>query len=206
MHSNIRLQRFTGPAVERHIAELARLRIEVFRGFPYLYDGNMEYEAAYLRTYVQSPDSVIVVAFDKEQAVGASTALPLQHETAAVQRPFVAQGIDPRQVFYLGESVLLPPYRGHGIGVRFFEEREAHARSIGPFAWAAFCAVQRPEQHPRRPADYVPLDRFWNRRGYQRHPELHTTFRWRDLDETAESDKPMVFWLKALSQPSGQAV
>lgn len=198
MDTNITLERFTGAAVERHIAELARLRIEVFREFPYLYDGSMEYESAYLRTYVQSPNSVIVVAFDKGQAVGASTALPLQHETAAVQRPFVEHGMDPRAVFYLGESVLLRHYRGRGIGVRFFEEREAHARSVGRFAWAAFCAVQRPAQHPRRPAGYVPLDRFWNNRGYRCHPELHTSFRWRDLDEAAVSDKPMVFWLKAL--------
>lgn len=198
MDSSITIERYTGAAVERHIAELARLRIEVFREFPYLYDGNLEYESAYLRTYVQSPDSVIVVAFDKGQAVGASTAVPLQYETAAVQRPFVEHGMDPRDLFYLGESVLLRPYRGRGLGVRFFEEREAHAHRTGSFAWAAFCAVQRPERHPRRPADYVPLDRFWNNRGYRRHPELHTIFRWRDLDERAESDKPMVFWLKAL--------
>ena len=198
MDSNITIERFAGAAVERHIAELARLRIEVFREFPYLYDGSMEYESAYLRTYVQSPDSVIVVAFDNGQAVGASTAVPLQHETDAVQRPFAEHGMDPRAVFYLGESVLLRHYRGRGIGVRFFEEREAHARSIGRFAWAAFCAVQRPAQHPRRPDGYVPLDRFWNNRGYRCHPELHTSFRWRDLDEEVASDKPMVFWLKAL--------
>ena len=34
-----------GPAIEPHIDDLARLRISVFRDFPYLYDGSHEYEA-----------------------------------------------------------------------------------------------------------------------------------------------------------------
>ena len=67
------------------------------------------------------------------------------------------------------------------------------------FDIAGFCAVERPLNHPRRPADYRPLDALWNRQGFIRHPELHTTFSWRDVDETVESPKPMVFWLKTLA-------
>ncbi|NBC15195.1 MAG: GNAT family N-acetyltransferase, partial [Gammaproteobacteria bacterium] len=37
---------------------------------------------------------------------------------------------------------------------------------------------------------------FWQHRGYTRHPELRTTFSWQEIGETAESPKPMVFWLK----------
>jgi hypothetical protein len=82
--------------------------------------------------------------------------------------------------------------------VRFFEEREAYARSVGDFRWCAFCAVERSIDHPRRPPGYVPLDQFWNHRGYRKRPELHTTFTWRDLDETEQTPKPMVFWMKRL--------
>ena len=39
--------------------ELAALRIEVFRDFPYLYEGSLEYEKEYLNTYSQSADSMI---------------------------------------------------------------------------------------------------------------------------------------------------
>lgn len=198
MTDNISLESFTGNDVERYIPEVARLRIEIFSEFPYLYDGNMEYEAKYLRTYTASPDSVIVIAFDGDRVIGASTAVPLRHETEEIKRPFIEHAIDPDSVFYLGESVLRRDYRGCGIGVRFFQEREAHAQRVGDFEWAAFCAVQRPENHPRRPADYVPLDEFWNKRGYYKHPELRTTFTWQDLDESSQSPKPMVFWLKQL--------
>ena len=63
-----------------------------------------------------------------------------------------------------------------------------------------FCCVQRPDDHPLRPADYVPLDRIWTKFGYMKHPELHTSYHWKDVGETEETDKPMVFWLKSLAE------
>ena len=100
-------------------------------------------------------------------------------------------------VFYYGESVLLPSYRGRGIGKAFLAKRERHAAERG-FSTVAFCAVERPDDHPLKPAGYVPLHGFWRSQGYERHPELATTFRWKDIGEPTETDKPMVFWLKSL--------
>lgn len=196
MPKHIRIKRWSGKELERYIPELARLRIEVFRDFPYLYDGDYEYEKKYLKTYINSPDSVIVLAFDGEQVIGASTAIPLKYETDEVKKPFIENGYDTDRIFYCGESVLDKKYRGLGIGVRFFEEREAHAAELGGFDHICFCCVERPADHSRRPADYVPLDQFWNKRGYFKHPELKTTYTWKDLDEEMESPKPMTFWLK----------
>jgi GNAT superfamily N-acetyltransferase len=200
MSTNLRVLTATGAELERHIPALAELRIRVFREFPYLYDGDADYEARYLQTYRDAEGSIVVLVLDGEQVVGASTALPMRAETDEVKAPFTAQGYDPSRIFYLGESVLLPEYRGRGLGVRFFAEREAHAGRLAQqgehFDWFAFCAVQRSPDDPRRPADHVPLDRFWNHRGYQRHPELTTEFSWKELGEADETPKPMVFWLK----------
>jgi GNAT superfamily N-acetyltransferase len=196
--AGLQIERVSGERFERCIPDLARLRIEVFREFPYLYDGTLDHEREYLRTYAGVPDSVIVLAIDGERVVGASTGLPMEAETEEVKRPFLERGYDPKGMFYFGESVLEHAYRGQGVGVRFFEEREAHARALGRFAWTCFCAVQRPADHPRRPPDYVPLDDFWRRRGYAKHPELSTTFSWREVGEQAQSAKPMVFWLKRI--------
>ena len=77
-----------------------------------------------------------------------------------------ASGFDVASIFYCGESVLEPAYRGHGIGHRFFDLREAHARALGGFRSITFCAVVRPPDHPQRPAEYRPLDAFWRKRGY----------------------------------------
>jgi hypothetical protein len=80
--------------------------------------------------------------------------------------------------------------------VRFFEEREAHASSLGGFKHITFCCVERPSNHPLKPVDYVSLGRFWEKRGYLKHPELHTTYCWKDVDRDEETPKPMTFWLK----------
>ena len=87
------------------------------------------------------------------------------------------RGIDPASVFYFGESVLLPEYRGQGIGHAFFDHREAAARAWGA-SRASFCAVIRPPDHPARPAGYVPLDAFWAKRGYAPVPGLIGEFTW----------------------------
>jgi GNAT superfamily N-acetyltransferase len=192
------LRRLEGEALNRHMAELAELRIRVFREYPYLYDGDLEYESRYLQTYLQSPDSLVVMVFEGDHVVGASTAIPLKFETGEVKYPFVQAGMDVETIFYFGESVLLPEYRGQGIGVAFFQHREDHARQLGGYQFTSFCAVSRPLDHPRRPKDYQPLDSFWRNRGYEKHPELQTTFDWKEIGEAEESAKPMTFWMKTL--------
>ncbi len=191
------VQAASGPELEAAIPELSRLRVAVFREFPYLYAGDPDYETRYLRSYLDAPDSLVVLVRDAQQVVGASSALPLKGEQPVLRAPWEAAGLDVDRVWYLAESVLLPRYRGRGLGVRFFEERERRGRELG-YDTASFCAVERPPDHPRRPDDYVPLDTFWGHRGYVRQPELVARLPWQDLDEAQESPKSMVFWTKAL--------
>jgi GNAT superfamily N-acetyltransferase len=192
------IQSVSGDAIRDYIPALARLRIAVFAEYPYLYDGDLAYEKEYLRSYADTPDCVVVLAFDGSEIVGVSTAMPLVDYSTDVQMPFIQNDFDIDKIFYLGESVLLPAYRGQGIGLRFFEEREAHARKLNRFEIATFCAVEHPDNHPKRPVDYQSLNALWNRRGYFKHSELQTTFEWKQWDETEASPKPMVFWLKKL--------
>lgn len=194
----LQIRRFSGTALHDYLDDVARLRIEVFREFPYLYDGSMDYERRYLQTYVQCPEAVVVVAFDGTQVVGASTGIPLRHEEEPFRRPFVEQGYAVERVFYCAESVLRREWRGQGVGGRFFDEREAHARELGGFDWCAFCAVERPADHPLRPAAYQPHDRFWQQRGYTRQAALGATYHWKDVDQPQQTSKSLVFWLKSV--------
>lgn len=194
----VRLALISGEELPRWLDGLARLRIEVFRDWPYLYDGSAEYEAGYLTTYAATPGAVIVGAFAGERLVGASTGLPMAGEPDNVTGPLRAAGYAIERLFYFGESVLEKAWRGRGIGVRFFAEREAWARRLGGFEHTLFCAVQRPADHPLRPPDYVPLDRFWERRGYARLPGLTCELVWKDVDQPHATAKPMAYWIKAL--------
>ncbi len=187
-----------GVQIHPYLDDLAELRIRVFREYPYLYDGTPAYEARYIETYARASESLFVLALDGERVVGCSTGVPMGDEEEAFRRPFLDHGYDPERIFYFGESVLLPEYRGLGLGGRFFDEREAYARRLGRFDLTCFCAVQRADDHPRRPSGYRPLDPFWERRGYRKHPELSTTFSWKEQDDAGESPKPMTFWLRAL--------
>jgi GNAT superfamily N-acetyltransferase len=191
------VERLSGDGLRTRLDDLGRLRIRVFRAWPYLYQGTLEYERQYLPRYAEAKTGTMIVALDGGKVVGASTALGLDEEEDFVQAPFIAAGMEMSRIFYFGESVLLPDYRGQGLGVRFFEEREAAARGFG-YAQACFCAVVRPDDHPARPKDYVPLDEFWRHRGYEKRPELMSTFSWKDLGQRDESEKPMIYWMKTL--------
>jgi GNAT superfamily N-acetyltransferase len=187
-----------GVALAPLLPDLARLRVTVFRAWPYLYDGSEAYEAQYLRTYVKAPGAGIAVARDGGAAVGASTCLPMSEASDEVRAPFVTAGLDPGDFFYFGESVLLDLYRGRGIGVRFFQLREARAVALGRARFAAFCAVERRADHQDRPAAATGLDAFWAHRGYQKRPDLTCRMSWKDLGEAQESEKTLTFWMKSL--------
>ncbi|MBB2196303.1 GNAT family N-acetyltransferase [Gluconacetobacter sp. 1c LMG 22058] len=179
--------------------DLARLRITVFREWPYLYDGaDPLYERQYLEVYLRSPQAAAIVARDGGgRIVGASTCLPLADEAGPMRAPFEARGQDLRRFFYFGESVLLPAWRGQGAGVRFFAMREEVARAAGA-DFAVFCAVRRPPDHPARPEGWAPLDAFWARRGYAPLPGLTCVYPWQEVGTGHEVPHRLDFWGKAL--------
>ncbi|GAC1413443.1 MAG: GNAT family N-acetyltransferase [Candidatus Velthaea sp.] len=197
MAEAIEIRHARGAEIVPYLADLARLRIELFRGYPYLYHGDSTYEERYLRTYADAPDSLVLLALDGGRVAGASTGMPLAAETAEVRAPFETAGYAVNSIFYCGESLLDLAYRKRGLYPRFLTGRETYAREAG-FATCAFCAVDRGDGHPARPGDYRPLDAIWTRAGYVRHPELVATFRWKDVGADDESGKPMIFWLKSI--------
>lgn len=196
--TSLHLETLTGrDAIAPAIDDLARLRIRVFRDWPYLYDGSVEYEARYLTAFAGSEGAVLVAAYDGSAMVGASTGLPLAHEHDAFSAPIAAAGQDTASVFYCAESVLLPECRGRGVYRAFFERREAHARRLG-FDTSVFCGVIRADTHPARPADHQPLDPVWRRFGYRPLDGAVARYSWTDVGDTGETAKPMQYWIKAL--------
>ncbi len=189
----------TGSGLRQAIPELASLRITVFRAYPYLYDGDAAYEGEYLNAHVESPGAIVVGAFDGARMVGAATGAPMEDHAAEFGEPFAAAGYDISKVFYFGESVLLPEYRGRGIGHAFFEARENRGQELGR-RWAAFCAVVRPEDHPARPQNYSPLDPFWQKRGYRLLPGVEASFSWKEVGTGAQTTKTMAFWIRDIDR------
>lgn len=193
----ITINTLTGSSIREAIPGLAKLRIEVFREFPYLYEGSAEYEEKYLRRYAKSEQCIVVLVKDDDRIVGASTGMPLADESEEVISPVRMAGHDIHQWFYLAESVLLPEYRGRRIGHRFFDDRMRHAMDFG-YQVACFCAVVRPPDHPMRPPGYRDLHGLWQRQGFVKAENLSTSFAWKEIGEDTESSKPMEYWVRKL--------
>lgn len=189
----IAVKPLTGADLTAALDDLAALRIAVFAEWPYLYAGDPAYERRYLADYAAAPDAVLIAALDGAQLVGAATAAPMDQQAEVFRSAVAAQGLDVARLCYFGESVLLPAWRGRGIGHAFFDAREAHARTIGATA-TCFAAVIRPADHPARPADYRPLDAFWRKRGYQPVAGLETMLDWQEHGHDHETSHPMQFW------------
>lgn len=181
-------------ASQNDVEALAHLRIEVFREFPYLYEGTLDYEKNYLKTYTKNAEARIFLALDDGQVVGASSCVPMKDETDEFKLPLVKAGHDINKILYFGESVLKKEYRGRGIGVQFFNLRENWAQELG-LKMCVFCSVIRPTDHHLRPKEYQDLSDFWHKRGYEKL-DLQCEFDWLDVGEKESSVKKMEYWGK----------
>jgi GNAT superfamily N-acetyltransferase len=193
----ISLRALKGPELEAALDAVASLRISVFRDWPYLYDGTLDYERAYLDTYRDNPGALLVAAFDGETLVGASTSTFMEDHAAEFAAPFRALNIPLTSILYGAESLILPAYRGRGLGTQFIQHREAHARAHNR-SHVAFCSVRRPEDHPLKPAGARSNDAFWRRNGYEPLPGILAEFSWKDVGDAAETPKQLQFWMRQL--------
>lgn len=196
-----RIETLRGGDAIRYLKDLAELRIRVFRDFPYLYDGDFEYEKKYLNTYFSCPESFVALCRVEDRIVGAATAIPMKYEEESFKSPFLRDGLDPSKICYFGESVLLPEYRGLGIGKAFMKARIDFAHSYPEVQYAVFCAVVRDADHPKQPIGYRPLNSFWEGMGFKMLPGMETKYSWKEIGESQESEKKMQFWINELRRP-----
>lgn len=198
LETNLNFKKIIGSEFESYLNSIGRLRICVFREWPYLYQGDLEYETKYLQKYVNSERSFAFLIFNKQELVGATTAIPLIDETCEVQKPFIANEIDVSKVIYFGESILLPEFRGRGFGKRFMQERIDYARALKQFEIAAFCAVVRDPNDKRRPDHFQSLTSFWSSQGFVRQVDCIAKMSWQEIGHNQETEKNLEFWIKQL--------
>ena len=198
MNSNKEMteQLLTGTAIAEVRDEVATLRLEIFREYPYLYQGRREDERKYLGTYAEAPDACVILAYDGDAVIGAVAGMPLIHEDAQMRDAFAGTAFPLSEAYYVGELLFRPAYRNGGLGRKLLARLESHIRSLGGYTLT--CAtVERPDDHPLRPRDYIPITRFLARTGFARLPGVTTHFMWRETDGIVR-DHPMQFWGKQL--------
>ncbi len=191
-------KKLSGSEITPYLDDIAKLRITVFKEFPYLYEGNLNYEKKYLQRYIDSEKSLILLALVEDKIIGATTCIPLYDEDEEFKQPLFQSGFDPKRTMYFGESIILKECRGKKLGHTFFKEREKYAKNaIKDLTTTCFCAVIRDENHKLRPHTYTPLNRFWQRMGYVEINDLVAKLSWKDIDHKSETEKELIFWTKS---------
>lgn len=102
------------------------------------------------------------------------------------------------EVYYVGELLFCPAYRNGGLGKKLLTQLELHILSLGRYRTLTCATVERPDDHPMRPRDYIPISRFLARIGFTMLTGVTTTFSWRETDGEIRNH-PMQFWIKNLT-------
>ena len=195
---NFEITVLRGNEILPFIPAIAQLRIDVFREYPYLYEGDLAYEERYLKMYSLSEHAMIVLAKEGDQVIGAITGVPIVESMDEIKELFLEKKLTTAGVYYLGEIVLLKPYRKKKIGFAMYEEFEKTVRKMGSYHQIALCEIDRSSTDPKRPREYTSLDDFWTKQGYVKHPSLITHFSYLEIGNSEETLHPMVFWTKNL--------
>ncbi len=191
-------QLLTGAAIADALDDLATLRLDIFPEYPYLYQGKREDELTYLATYAAAPDACVILAGDRLTVIGAATGMPLIHEDAQMLDAFAGTPFPLDEVYYVGELLFRPAYRNCGLGQKLLDRLESHILSLGRYRTLTCATVERPDDHPLRPRNYIPITRFLARTGFVRLSGATTSFMWREIDGV-KRDHPMQFWIKDLT-------
>lgn len=194
---NITIQALTGQEAKRYFDDIARIRLTLFREYPYLYKGTVTYEEEYLETYFKSPHTAILLVFDGDKVVGFSNSIPLTEESDEMKAPFIQKGLNLNDYLYIGEVMIYTAYRGQGILRKFFEFHEAKARKEG-CKYTVFMTVERPDDHPCKPDKYKSLDTTWRHFGYELIPGLQIQLAWTQVDTNRETDNTLSIWQKTI--------
>lgn len=193
--TDIHVRSFSGQGIRPYIHSIAKLRCEILKDYPYFEEPNPHGETAFLRKISMSPETVGVLIFDNTTLVGVSFGYPFSLEDPSLHTPFQEKGWDIGSCYFFGESTLLKPYRGRGIGHHFFDARESVALQCHHFQKIAFSAPTSLELTEERPSDFVPMHDFWRKRGYIHHPEMHVVVHKKKVDNYPE-ETALSFWIK----------
>lgn len=196
----LNIVRLSGRNILPYVNEIACLRKEFYKEYPYLYNTTMDFEIKDITHYASYPESTAIIVFDKDVVVGASTGIPMIYEEDVIQQSFMANNISPDTVFYLADSILRPEYRGLGLYRSFFSHREKVAESLD-LRYCSFCCVKRASDDHKRPPKYTPLDSIWQHFDYSKHAGLDIVYAWEETDGKKHNNI-LSFWLKQTLSPN----
>ncbi|MDX8430405.1 MAG: GNAT family N-acetyltransferase [Candidatus Algichlamydia australiensis] len=196
---NIEIISLQGKEILPYLRELARLRMVVFKEWPYLYDGSYDGEEKYLQIYAETQNALFILAIEGGTVIGAVTGIPVSESMEEVQEVFLKKNLPMNKVYYLGEIMLLKEFRNKGTGKKMYLAFEKFLKELKKFEKVVLCEIFRDKSDKRMPTEYKSLTTFWESLGYKRLPNLEASFSYKEMGLSKESSHAMHFHEKNLA-------
>ncbi len=193
-----------GDHLEQLIPEIAKARLELFKEFPYLYEGTYENESKYLKDFACNPKSIILTAHEGDKLIAFVTATAVESGfelTEAIKDLMQGQGIDTGKYFYISEMMVYPEFRSFELQNKLKKDIENYALKNN-YSKTCFLSVFRENDHPLRPERYKEVSRLWKFNKYHK-TEISTEFEWNTVQKDSESklmNNRLDLWEKELTR------
>lgn len=153
--------------VAPYLPHLGELRATLFKEWPYLYVcQDTTLESGYLASYAESPDALLVVAYDGDVVIAIAAGIPLKDVHLG---DMLVEKLEApvEQYYYIADVVVAQAYQSDGVGIRVAKMLDVEMLALGErYSHHCFMTISRPDDHPLRPTygrTTAQLDRVFER-------------------------------------------
>ena len=197
--ANVSLKVFKGNEITPYVSDITQLSLQIYREYPYLYEGTEEEYLPFIQRYSESNDGIASILFDDKKLIGVCIGMPLNEMRDNYLGNFSSitkEELD--SLYYLGEFLLLKQYRSQGNGKQMYTSFENEVIKKSLYKTLCFCKIQEFLEHPSQPDNYFSMNNFWKQSEYVAREDLSFNVDWVNVNETTLSPHQLYFWFKPL--------
>lgn len=192
---SVKTELLVGDQILPYLEQISQLYINIYEEFPYLFQGDVEQQKVAIKEhYISKKTGIVCLLLIENQVVGAGLGCALIESSDKFKEPFIKQKYAIDNLFFWGELILEPVYRGKKLGKKLYQKMGEAIKQSG-YSSVCFCTVERSDDHPSKPDTYKSLEPLWEKLGFKKDEKLTFTGRWQEIGKEEATDQPMVFWV-----------
>lgn len=172
---------------EDFLEDFAYLINDEFQSFPYLMTPQDRLNGEVIARFLKPKTSKLMIGYLKDKPISYAISCGLSDESGFVKDKFEEQNLPLKEYYFVGYLVTNEEYRGKGYFKQLVNAHIKYARSK-KYKYAVFLSVQREEDHPSRPENYVSHEVFWKSIKATKMKDMQVEIPWERID-TGEVEK-----------------
>ena len=198
MKRELLFQLLIGVEAKAFIKDIANLRIEIFKEFPYLYAGTIENELPYLDRYISNENGhIILIKNIENNIVGFSSSIPLEDEDESMLQPYLENNLNPKDFLYCGEAIMYKEYRGGGSLKTLLDYHIKIAKKLNK-KYLTMMTIDRADNHPSKPENFYSVDNMLEKYEYKKMQNAKIKYSWKSSLNNHESENSLSIWYKEI--------